>query len=89
MPLRSAAHIAAACALGLLVSVAAPLPVRAAPPAGALPLSQILQTLEAQGDVAWFKEVEWDDDGHWEIEYRRKDGGNVEIRVDPISGARR
>lgn len=64
-----------------------PLPALAAPPADALPLSRIVAGIEAAGDVAWFEEVEWDDDGYWEIEYRRPDGAKVEIKVDPVTGA--
>lgn len=57
------------------------------PPADAQPLSQIIQTLEQQRGVAYFDEVEWDDDdGHWEIEYVTADGGTVEIQVDPVTG---
>lgn len=58
----------------------------AQPPADALPLSQIIAELEAQGDVAYFDEIEWDSDGYWEIEYYRADGAKVEIDVDPVTG---
>jgi hypothetical protein len=58
----------------------------AQPPADAKPLSQILAGIEAQGDFAYFDEVEWDSDGYWEIEYYRADGGKVEIDIDPVSG---
>jgi hypothetical protein len=60
-----------------------------APPADAKPLSQILQTLEQQGNVAYFDEVDWDDDGYWEIEYVDRSGNRVEIRLDPVSGQAR
>ncbi|HEX5079268.1 MAG TPA: PepSY domain-containing protein [Geminicoccaceae bacterium] len=60
-----------------------------APPADAQPLSRVLQTLEQQGDVAYFDEVDWDDDGYWEIEYVDRSGNTVEIRVDPVSGQTR
>lgn len=59
----------------------------AQPPADAKPLSDVLAALERSENVAWFDEIDWDDDGYWEIEYRRADGGRVEIRVDPVSGA--
>jgi hypothetical protein len=41
--------------------------------------------MEAGGNVAYFDEIEWDDD-HWEIEYYRPDGSKVEVEVDPVSG---
>ncbi|RST86703.1 PepSY domain-containing protein [Aquibium carbonis] len=61
----------------------------AQPPRDARPLSEILATIEASGDVAYFDEVEWDSDGYWEIEYYRADGGKVKIDVDPVSGETR
>ena len=36
----------------------------AQPPQDAKPLSEILAGLEAGGDVAYFDDVEWDDDGY-------------------------
>jgi hypothetical protein len=27
--------------------------------------------------------MEWDDDGHWEIDYVTRDGGKVTLRLDP------
>jgi hypothetical protein len=54
-----------------------------------MPLSEILRTLEASGNIAYFDEIEWDDDGYWEIEYVRRDGGKTEIKVDPVTGQQR
>ena len=48
------------------------------PPSSALPLSQILQTLE-QKDAGVFDEIEWMDEGYWRI--------NSVIDVDPITAA--
>ncbi|MFA5582326.1 MAG: PepSY domain-containing protein [Paracoccaceae bacterium] len=59
------------------------------PPANALPLSQILQGIEAGGDVAWIDEVDWDDDGYWDVEYYTTDGRQVDVKIDPLTGARR
>jgi hypothetical protein len=56
------------------------------PPTDALPLSQIIQTLEQRGDVAYFGDIEWEDDGYWEIEYITRDGQKREVKVDPVSG---
>lgn len=58
----------------------------APPPADAKPLSEILKTIEDRETVAYFDEVEWDDDGYWEIEYVRADGAKVKVRIDPVSG---
>jgi len=76
--------LAALPLLGLLML--AP-PALAAPPSDAKPLSEIIKMLEDRGDVAYFEEVEWDDDDeHWDIEYVRTGGGEVEIEVDPVFG---
>ncbi len=56
------------------------------PPSDALPLSQVLRMLEDQHGVAFFDEVEWDNDGYWEIDYIARDGARREIRVDPRTG---
>ena len=61
----------------------------AAPPSNAKPLSEIVKALEENGNVAYFEEIEWDDDGYWEIEYRRPDGSKAEVKVDPVSGEER
>lgn len=57
----------------------------AQPPQDAKPLSEILSGIESRGDVAYFDDIEWDDD-HWEVTYYRADGGKVEIDVDPVTG---
>lgn len=58
----------------------------APPPADAMPLSEILRGLEGQADFSHIEDIEWDDDGYWEVEYVRSGGGKVEIRIDPVSG---
>ncbi|MGF1651667.1 MAG: PepSY domain-containing protein [Hyphomicrobiaceae bacterium] len=63
-----------------------PMAVQAAPPSDARPLSEIIASIEASGDVAWFDEIEWEDDGYWEIEYYRPDGAKVEVRINPVTG---
>jgi hypothetical protein len=52
----------------------------------AAPLSRILHALEQRDDLAYFKEIEWNETGYWEIEYQDKDGRTVELKVDPVSG---
>ncbi len=69
--------------LGLFVAAQ---PATAAPPADAKPLSAIIETLEANADVAHVADVEWDDKGYWEVDYVRKDGSKVEVKLDPVTG---
>ena len=56
------------------------------PPADALPLSEIIALVEAAHDVAWIDEIDWDDDGYWEVELYLAGGGKLELRLDPLSG---
>lgn len=59
------------------------------PPANSLPLSEVIAMIEATNDVRYFDEVEWDDDGYWEVEFVRADGAEVSIKLDPLTGAPR
>ena len=56
------------------------------PPPNAMPLSQVLQALEKQGQVAHFDDIEWEDDGYWEVKYVFRGGGTVKVKIDPVSG---
>ena len=56
------------------------------PPADAMPLSQILAKIEQRPDFRYIDDVEWDDDGYYELEYRTKDGGEVRLKLDPKTG---
>jgi hypothetical protein len=47
--------------------------------------AQIEEVLRAEGFTSW-DEIEWDDDGYWEIEYHRADGASTEVRIDPMTG---
>ena len=55
-------------------------------PAGAMPLTAIVQSVEARG-LGIMTEVEFDD-GHWEVELR-KDGRKLKLSLDPRTGATR
>jgi hypothetical protein len=54
------------------------------PPAGAKPLSEIIKMLEDQG-MRDITEVEFDG-GVWKIEVHNRDGSEVDVRVDPLTG---
>ncbi|WP_252913409.1 PepSY domain-containing protein [Aliihoeflea aestuarii] len=71
------------------LSAAFAVPAFAQPPAGSMPLSEILANIEAEAGFGYFDEIDWDDDGYWEIEYYRADGAKVEIDIDPASGQAR
>jgi len=73
--------IAAAAALFMM----SPVYADGAPPSGSMPLSQIVAKVEQRPDFGYLKEIEWDD-GLYEVEYRSKDGGVREVKLDPRSG---
>ena len=58
------------------------------PPADAMKLSAVITALEERvGDqLGYIDEVEWDDDGYWEIEYKGTDGASTEVKLDPVTG---
>jgi hypothetical protein len=51
----------------------------------AKPLSEILRTIEQWGDLAYFKQIEWEDGG-WKIEYATRDRSDREVDIDPRTG---
>ncbi|WP_410218744.1 PepSY domain-containing protein [Paracoccus sp. (in: a-proteobacteria)] len=58
------------------------------PPADSMPLSEILARIETDlgEELAHFEEVDWDDDGYYNVEYRTANGSDAEMRVDPVTG---
>lgn len=73
-------------ALGLALALAAPASAQRVPPQGALPLSQIIAGVEKAQPVSSFREVEWDDDGYWDIEFINTQNRSDSIRIDPMTG---
>jgi uncharacterized membrane protein YkoI len=69
-----------------LLMAGAPALAQSTPPEGALPLSQVIAQIEAMEGVRFIDEVDWDDDGYWEVEYVMTDGRKVEVRLDPMTG---
>ncbi len=63
-----------------------PLGAHAAPPEGTK-LSEIIAKVEQTPDLEYVDEIDWNDRGHYEIEYFMKSGAKVEIKIDPKTGA--
>jgi hypothetical protein len=59
------------------------------PPESALPLSAIVTALENQYDIQFIDEIDWDEDGYWEVEFFTKDGAKVELKINPVTGEAR
>ena len=56
------------------------------PPENAPPLSQIVAKVEKAQQVRVFTEIEWDDDGYWDMEFVTADNRRASIRIDPLTG---
>lgn len=65
---------------------AAPALADQVPPANALPLSAIVSALEENYDIQFIDEIDWDDDGYWEVELYTNDGAKVGLKLDPVTG---
>lgn len=80
---------AAALSLTLGLGLAPALAIAAPPPADGLKLSQIVAQVEtsAGAALAYIDELEWDDDGYWEVKYITTDGRKIEEKLDPRTGA--
>ena len=61
------------------------------PPANAMKLSEVVAGVEQQAgaNLAYIESVDWDDDGYWEVEYYTTSREEVEMKIDPVSGAAR
>lgn len=59
------------------------------PPENARKLSEILATIEQRNDFRYVSEVEWDEDGYYDIIYFTGDKAKVEIKIDAVTGQTR
>ena len=77
--------------LPLAAALMMPLPLLAQdrPPADGTPLSQMLAQIEQEADFGHFDDIDWDDDGYYEVEYYTTEGREVTVRLDPVTGAPR
>ena len=66
--------------------LALPVAAQNLPPANALPLSQVIANVEKTEPVRIVTEVDWDDDGYWDIEFVNQDNRRASIRIDPVTG---
>ena len=66
--------------------LASPVLAQNVPPANGLPLSQIIAGVEKSQPVRVFTEVEWDDDGYWDMEFINQNNRRQSVRIDPFSG---
>jgi hypothetical protein len=65
-----------------LAQTAAP----AVPPENGLKLSEIIAKIEQRDQFRYIDEVDWDEEGYYEVTYYTSDKAKVEIKVDPVTG---
>ena len=84
--LRTAIPALAAAVLLTCVQARAAESQSAAPPSNAKKLSEIVAAVEKRDNFQFVDDLEWDDDGYYQITYYTSDKAKVEIRIDPVSG---
>ncbi|WP_011582438.1 MULTISPECIES: PepSY domain-containing protein [Chelativorans] len=58
----------------------------AVPPETAMKASAIIAKIEDRADFRYLDELDWDDEGYYQIIYYTKDKAKVEMRINPVTG---
>jgi len=58
----------------------------AVPPENALKLSAIIATIEQRDAFQYVSDVEWNDDGYYDVIYFTTDKAKVEMKINPVTG---
>jgi len=56
------------------------------PPANSMKLSDLLAKVEKRDKFQYVSEVEWSQNGYYDVTYFTSDKAKVELNVDPVSG---
>lgn len=56
------------------------------PPENAMKLSEIIAKIEQRDQFRYIDEVDWDEEGYYEVTYYTSDKAKVEIKIDPATG---
>jgi hypothetical protein len=56
------------------------------PPQKSMKLSEIIASVERRDKFQYIKEVEWEQEGYYEVTYYTTDKAKVEIKLDPVTG---
>lgn len=59
------------------------------PPDNALKLSAIIATVEQRDAFHYVSDVEWNDDGYYDVIYFTTDKAKVEMKIDAVTGKTR
>ncbi|MFO1145022.1 MAG: PepSY domain-containing protein [Amaricoccus sp.] len=66
--------------------LAAPAFAQRLPPAEAKPLSEVIHNVETSLSPRAITDVEWEDDGYWQVNFVNADGRRSRVRIDPMTG---
>jgi hypothetical protein len=58
----------------------------AVPPQKSMKLSQIIAQVEQRDKFQYVKDIEWEEEGYYEVTYYTTDKAKVEVKLDPVSG---
>ena len=75
--------VALALACGQAYAQSSPPPV---PPQNGMKLSQLVAKVEQREKFQYIKEIEWEEEGYYDVTYYTTDKAKVEIKLDPVSG---
>lgn len=56
------------------------------PPEKSLKLSEIIARIEQRDQFRFIDEIDWDEEGLYDITYYTSDKAKVEIKIDPVTG---
>lgn len=56
------------------------------PPEQSMKLSEIVAKVEQRDQFRYIDEIDWDEEGYYDITYYTADKAKVEIKIDPVSG---
>jgi hypothetical protein len=59
------------------------------PPENALKLSAVIATVEQRDAFHYVSDIEWNDDGYYDVIYFTTDKAKVEMKIDAVTGKTR
>jgi hypothetical protein len=61
-------------------------PTPPVPPEKSLKLSEIITRIEQRDQFRYIDEIDWDEEGFYDVTYYTSDKAKVEIKIDPVTG---
>lgn len=82
-------YVAAGILTGLLLASSASIAQEnrsKVPPQNALKLSEIVAKVEQRNDFHYVSEIDWSEEGYYDVIYFTGDKAKVEIKIDAVTG---